>query len=108
MYAGKLTLHGTASTKHKNKNTAIVIIEDLTQVNFGALNRAYNHELVDSAWSVEGKLYAKLKQGYIIRFRHFKNIYDTIANSLKNAPHSLSSANATLIGSGRQRRESRN
>ena len=94
--------------RSKLKNTGIVIIEDLTQVNFGALNRAYNHELVDSAWSVEGKLFAKLKQGHIIRFRPFDNINDTIANSLKNAPHSLSSANATPIGSGGQRRESRN
>ena len=38
----------------KLKGTGIVISEDLTQVNYGVLNRAYKHECVESVWSTEG------------------------------------------------------
>ena len=42
--------------RKKLKDKGIVIVEDLTRINHHALDRARNHELVTSAWSVEGKL----------------------------------------------------
>ena len=49
--------------RKKLKGTGIVIAEDLTRVNSGVLNRARNHDCVESTWSVEGKLFAKLRDG---------------------------------------------
>ena len=66
----------------KLKGTGIVITEDLTQINYGTLNRAYKNERIESVWSTEGKLYAKLKHGQHIRIFPLKNIDDTISEAL--------------------------
>ena len=85
--------------RRKLKGTGIVISEDLTQLNYGVLNRAYKHECVESVWSTEGKLFAKLKQGPRIRLFAYKNIDDTIADAVNNRrPTRISDANSTPLG----------
>ena len=69
----------------KLKGTGIVITEDLTQINYGTLNRAYKNERIESVSSTEGKLYAKLKHGQRIRIFPFKNIDDTISEALSRS-----------------------
>ena len=71
--------------RRKLKGTGIVITEDLTQINYGTLNRAYKNERIESVWSTEGKLYAKLKHGQRIRIFPFKNIDDTISEALSRS-----------------------
>ena len=85
--------------RRKLKGTGIVISEDLTQLNYVVLNRAYKHECIESVWSTEGKLFAKLKQGPRIRLFAYKNIDDTIADAVNNRrPTRISDANSTPLG----------
>ena len=85
--------------RRKLKGSGYVITEDLTQVNFGVLNRAHNHESIESSWSVEGKLYAKLKTGQRIRIFAYETIDQSIHNALRRGQPRFTGANAEPIGS---------
>ena len=76
---------GFIENRRKLKGTGIVITEELRQINYGTLNRAYKNERIESLWSTEGKLYAKLKHGQRIRIFPFKNIDDTISEALSRS-----------------------
>ena len=69
---------GFIENRRKLKGTGILITEELRQINYGTLNRAYKNERIESLWSTEGKLYAKLKHGQRIRIFPFKNIDNII------------------------------
>ena len=43
-----------------------------SKLGYLSFNRTYKNERIESVWSTEGKLYAKLKQGQRIRIFPFK------------------------------------
>lgn len=61
----------------KKKNSKVSISEDLTRYNMNVCNLAYKHPNVESTWSVNGKIFCKLKSGkkfvipYGVELNHF-------------------------------------
>jgi hypothetical protein len=56
------------------KGTRIVIREDLTPMNQALLKDTSDLERVDNAWSSDGKIYAKLISGSIVRVTHVTDL----------------------------------
>ena len=61
------------------KSTEFSISDDLTSLNVQLINRLKQSDRVDTAWSWQGKIYAKLKNDKIVVPRPFQSIDDLYA-----------------------------
>jgi hypothetical protein len=67
------------------KDTGFSITEDLTSSNMRLLNRVNNSELIDTSWSINGKIYGiPLNPSDKIQFHLFDSVSDTIINHRKH------------------------
>ena len=64
----------------KKKNSNVSICEDLTKYNLDVCNSAYKHPATDSSWSVNGKIFCKLKSnGHKLRIPYGVDVHRFIS-----------------------------
>ena len=64
--------------RRKLKGSHIVIVEDLTRLNNGLMNRLRQDQRIESVWSWEGSVSVKLKGGPVTRVNLFDSVDDLI------------------------------
>lgn len=60
--------------RKKLKGKKISIGEDLTMANYKLEREAFNHSASSATWSVNGKIFAKLKNGQTVQIRYGDNV----------------------------------
>lgn len=69
--------------RRKLKNKGIVIGEDLTQKNYQLQKSAMNHSLTMSVWSMNGKIFAKVKNGRVVKLNIHSDLEETFKRAMK-------------------------
>ncbi|KAL8609857.1 hypothetical protein ACOMHN_020692 [Nucella lapillus] len=68
------------------KQTGVSVGEDLTFANYRLLKRASDHSASLAAWSANGKILTKLKNGATVRVDINTNIDEEFAKAMKGVP----------------------
>lgn len=68
--------------RRKLKNKGIIIGEDLTHTNYQLLKRAMGHSATMSVWSANGKIFAKVKNGRVLKLSIHSNLDKTFKRAM--------------------------
>ena len=68
--------------RRKLKQTGVSISEDLTKTNYNLLARANKHSATLSAWSSNGKVLAKVKNGKILKLDVSTHVEETLSKAM--------------------------
>jgi regulator of replication initiation timing len=69
--------------RRKLKNTGVVVVEDLTDVNYKLLQRVKSDPLCENAWTINGKVTMKTKSGRIVKVHSTSHLEEQRAHWAK-------------------------
>lgn len=72
------------ANKKKLKNKGVVVGEDLTAANYKLYTAAYKHSASLSTWTVNGKVFAKLKNGLTVNLTIHTNIDEAFRRAMNS------------------------
>lgn len=71
------------ANRKRLKGQGISIAEDLTPANYKLERAAYRHSATMATWTVNGKIFAKLKTGKNIQIKYGENVDDVLSKAMQ-------------------------
>nr|KAG5704038.1 hypothetical protein BaRGS_032127 [Batillaria attramentaria] len=73
-FLSRKTVGQVFQNKKKLKNTDFMIVEDLTRANYHLLLSCKDHDNCETAWSLRGNIYARLKNDTILQIKTLSDL----------------------------------